>query len=481
MQPLLGYLPDVDVATPGALLEVSNVIPDEKGMRGAPTMVAIEGVPVLAAACRGAAVTTKLDGTRRIIAGTSLDMYELSGGSWSDISRVGNYSLGPDDRWDFIQFGDATLCANKETTIQRSTSGAFADVSGAPKAKILEVAAGFVMAFDTDDGTYGDSPDRWWCSALNDDTDWTVSVTTQCNTGRLVSSPGAITAASALGDQVVAYKDRSIYLGRYVGSPDVWAWDQIPADIGCVGVEAVTDIAGLGHFVVGRSDIYIFDGTRPYSVAEGAVRQWFYSNCSQAYLYRTAVVHDKQNSRVWVFYPSLSSTGTLDAAMCFHLGTKRWGKATMTIEAALNYVSAGLTWDTLPGTWDTLPDVAWDSQYWQAGGRLTAVFNSSHQASSLTGVTGASSMTLFDVGDDIAVTRLKRLVVAYQTEPTTGAVSGLKKMARGEQPLDGGTGTYSGGKFDIRQTARFHRLQVAQTGNWSASHVDMMLAEEGRR
>ena len=41
----------------------------------------------------------------------------------------------------------------------------FAPVAGAPKAKILAVLKGFVMAFNTSDATYGDSPDRWWCSA----------------------------------------------------------------------------------------------------------------------------------------------------------------------------------------------------------------------------------------------------------------------------------------------------------------------------
>jgi len=481
MTPLSGFLPDVDAATPGAIIDCTNVTPFARGMQGAPTAVTVDGVPALAAACRNAAVATKLDGTRRFFGGTAAKLYELSAGSWADVSRAGNYTLGADDRWDFAQFGNATLACNKSTKIQRSNgSGAFSDIASAPKAMAIESASGFVVAFNTDDGTNNDY-DRWWCCGINDETTWAVSLTTQANSGRLVSSPGAITAAKSFGDQIVAYKDRSLYLGRYVGSPVVWQWDLILGDVGCVGVDAVTDIGGAGHVFVGRSDIMVFDGTRPQSIAEGAVRQWFYNNVSQAYLYRTTVLHDKQNNVVWIFYPDQSSGGELNQALVFHLGTKRWGRCTQTIEGALNYVSAGATVDTLTGTIDTLPNVSFDSQYWLAGGRQLTVITSAHQLSTMTGVSVSSSMTLFDVGDDQIVSRLSRLRVGYQANPTTATVVGVVKMSRGEGGKTGGTGTYSAGKFDIRQSGRFHRLTVSQTGNWSAAVVDFDFANAGNR
>lgn len=484
MTPLTGFVPDVDVATPGVILEATNVIPHHAGVKGAPVAVAVSGVPVLAAECRNAAVATLLSGLRRIFAGTSAKMYELSGGVWVDVSRGANYSLGSDDRWSFVQFGNATLCSNKSTTIQRSNgAGAFADISGAPMAAVIVAADGFVLAFNTNEGTYGDSPDRWWCSGINDDTLWTPSVTTQATTGRLVSAPGAITAAKTFGDQVIVYKDRAIFLARYVGAPAVWQFDAIPGDVGCVGPDAVTDI-GPAQIFVGRGDIFYFDGTRPVSIAEGKVRQWFYNNASQQYLYKTTLVHDKQANLVWMFYVSSgSTTGVRDSALVYHLGRQQWGVATLTIEAAMNYVSAGLTFDSIAGlfTFDTVPSVSFDSQYWLAGGRMTTVFSSAHQMSSLTGTTGASSMTLFDVGDDQQVTKLNRMRVAYLSDPTSATCTGFVRMSRGSLPQNGGTGTYTNGKFDIRQAARFHRLRVDNVGNWAASGVDFDLATAGRR
>ena len=482
MTPLLGFLPDVDPATAGAMTDCSNVIPYANGMRGAPLPVAVGGIPALAAECRNAAVATKLDGTRRVMAGTSAKLYELSGGAWSDVSRGGSYSLGSDDRWDFVQFGNATLASNKSTTIQRSNgSGAFADIATAPKAKIIESAGGFVLAFDTNDGTYGDSPDRWWCCGINDETTWTPSLTTQATTGRLVSAPGAITAAKAFGDQVMVYKDRAIYLGRYVGTPSVWQFDQIPGDVGCVGVDAVTDI-GPAQIFVSRGDIFYFDGTRPVSIAEGSVRQWFYNNASQQYLYKTTLIHDKQANTVWMYYVSAASTtGTLDSALVYHLGRKQWGKASVAIECAMNYVSAGVTIDTMSGTIDGQLDIPFDSQYWLAGGRITTVFTTAHQMSSMTGTTGASSMLLFDAGDDQQVTKLTRMRVGYQAEPTSATCTGFARMARGKSLGSGGSGSYSAGKFDIRQSGRFHRVRVDAVGNWTAAEVDFDLTKAGQR
>ena len=478
MTQLLGFLPDVDAATPGAIVDCTNVIPGPAGMVSAPSTVSVGGVPALVAECRNAAIGTKLDGTRRIFAGTSTNLYELSAGAWGSVSRAALYSLGADDRWDFTQYGDATLACTKTAVIQRSTAGAFADIATAPMAMAIEAASGFVVAFNTNAGT-----DYWHCCAYLDETSWTVSLSTQATSGRLVSTPGAITAAKSFGDQIVAYKDRSMYLGRYVGTPSVWQWDLIPGDVGCIGVDAVTDLGGAGHLFVGRADISLFDGTRAQSIADGSVRQWFYDNLSQAYIYKTQVIHDKQNNLVWIFYPSTASS-VCDQALVYHLTTKKWGRVTQTIQCALNYVSAGATIDGLgsfSSTIDGLPSVSLDSQYWLSGGRIMAVMSSANQLSTLTGISGASSMTLFEIGDDQVVTRLSRLRVGYQTAPTSASVAGSAKMSRGEAYAAGGSGEYAAGKFDLRQSGRFHQATVSAVGRWAAAVVDFDLSSAGQR
>jgi len=165
MTPILGFAPDADPTTPGVFTDCSNVIPFEAGFRGAASPVAVQAA-VLAAPCRGAAVATKLDGTRRIFAGTQTKLYELTGSTWADRSKVGNYTGSTESRWIFCQFGDTSLATNLSDPMQSSTTGIFGDVPAAPKAKIIVSASNnFVIAFHTNEGTFGVSPDRWWCCA----------------------------------------------------------------------------------------------------------------------------------------------------------------------------------------------------------------------------------------------------------------------------------------------------------------------------
>lgn len=485
MIPLLGFSPDVPTTTPGIVLDCTNFIPFEAGLEAAPTPSAYASA--LAAECVGADVLTKLDGTRRVFAGTAADLYELSGTTWTNVSRVAAYTLTGENEWSFAQFGDTSLASSLDCVIQSSSSGDFVDLT-APKAKIiisaLSSGGGFVFAFNTIDATYGTSPDRWWCSALNDQTDWVPSVASQCNTGRLIGGDGAITAAIMLGpDRVVAFKSNTLYVGYYVGPETVWAWTEIQ-DFGCVGQNAVVDI-GTELFVVGKDDIYLFDGARPVSIASNRIRTWFNNNCSGEYRYKTIAKYDRQKDTVWVWFVGTgSSTGTRDMCLVYHLRTKQWGRADQTIEMALLFSQPTLSFDADTGTFDAAVGSFNDELPW-AG--VVSVFTSSHVLSTLTGTPGQSNFTLHDIGDDDKVTRLKTARIQYMTQPVSAAMSAFYSMATGggvnvgamqsahDVPSDGLNA------FPLRQTARWHRLKFSFTGATRVSRYRVPLQEAGTR
>jgi hypothetical protein len=481
MIPLVGFAPDADVTTPGLLTSCSNLVPYQNGMEGAPAPATPSSTPVLAAACIGAAVVSKLDDTRRIIAGTTTKLYELSAGAWADIGRAAAYNGGIDTRWSITQFGDATLCANRADVIQRSTGAAFADVATAPKAEILFTVGSFVMALNTNDGA--EKPDGWHCCAAFDDTSWTPSLATQATSGRLVATAGRLTAGMRLGEYAIAYKQRSIYLGQYVGAPTVWNWLQVPGgDAGCIGKEAICDIGGA-HFFVGDDNIWIFDGTRPVPVADGYVRQYFFDNSNPSYRYRTICVFDRQKNLVWVFYPSLSATSP-DSAIVYHITAKKWGVANRSIEAALNYVSAGTTIDGLSSispTIDGLAPYSFDSQFWLAGGKSLSIFNTSHQLQAMTGTSVSSSMTTGDVGDDSAVSCLGPIRLRYAMAPSAASVQTFTQMNSGIGFTAAASGVVLDGKFDVRQSARWHRATFTFTGPVRVTHMDAKAVAAGER
>lgn len=481
MIPLLGFAPDADPTTPGVITDCTNFIPYLTGMEGAPTAVTPASTPALASECYGAAVTQNLAGTRRIFAGAATKIYELSGGAWGDVSRAAAYTTGGDNRWMFAQFGDATLATNRADVIQRSTSAAFADVATAPKAEIIFSVGSQVMALNVNDGA--EKTDGWHCCALFDDTDWTESVTTQSASGRLVATPGAITAGARLGEYAVAYKSKAIFLGQYVGAPAVWDWIQVPGgDSGCVGKEALCDLGGV-HFVVGEDNFYIFDGTRPTPIADNAVRQWFYDNSNPQYRYRTKCVFDRQTNRVWVFFPGTGST-VCNEALVYHVLSKKWGRATLTVQAVLNYTAPGLTiadLSTLSATIDGLPDISYDSQFWLSGGQALSAFNASHQLQLLTGASASSSFTTGDVGDDDAVSLLTQIRLRYAQAPSTASVTVSGMMTSGGSYAAGASGNVNDGKFDVLQARRWHKARFEFTGPVQVTAMNAKIKAAGQR
>lgn len=482
---LQGFAPDAPTTTPGILLDCTNFIPYEAGMEAAPSAVAYSDA--LAAECRGAETLSQLDGSRRVFAGTAAGMYELSGTTWTDRSRGGGYTLGAETQWSFAQFGDTSLCATIDTVVQSSNAGAFADIATAPKAKIivsvLSSGGGFVFAFNTIDGTYGTSPDRWWCCALNDATTWTPSVASQATTGRLLGAEGAITAAIRFGDdRVVAFKAESLYAGAYVGPPTAWAWSETP-NFGCAGLNAVADI-GTALFVVGSDNIYIFDGARPIPV-DDKLKNWFNANCSGTYRHKTIVRHDRQNSTVWIFFPnSGSSTGAMDRCVVYNLLTQQWGRADQTVEAAFRFAQPTLTFDADSGTFDSATD-SFDAA--SPGTKQLAVFNSSHVLCTMTGTPAASDFTLHDIGDDDQVTSLVQARLQYMTTPTSASISAFGSMATGAGVTTGATQSAydvpsnGANQFTLRQTARWHRLKFSFTGLCRVSKYRVPLNTAGTR
>jgi hypothetical protein len=465
MIPVIGFVPDQDPTLPGALVECDEVIPSDVGMKGAPTPVDV-GLPALADECRGAAIARNLSGNKRLLAGTETALYDASATSWNDVSAA-TYALGADDRWSFCQFGDATIAATISQPIQRSVSGAFAAITNAPKAEMVESVKGFVIAFHTNETNFGDSPDRWWCSALYDETDWTPSVSTQCTTGRLVEGGGPITAARRLGDDIVVYKGRAMFLGRYAGAPEVWSFTQVASEVGCVGQEAIVDI-GVAHVFVGEDDIYIYDGVRPQSIASGQVRQWFVDNRDPTYAYRTRVLWDRQNSLVWIFYPSASGDGAVDAGLVYHTKKARWGVVARDVEAAVNYISPSITYDSgtpLVTTYDASPSIPYDSPFWVAGTETPAIFQTDHAIYTLSGTTGQSSFTVGDFGDEDEFTMCDSFKVRYKRRPESATCTGYTKNDGGQQTLTTvSTASRDDASFDMRQTGRWHRFKVTSQG-----------------
>lgn len=486
MSPILGFLPDADPMSPGVLTDCSNLIPMDSGYGGAPTPAPPAGVAPLASACRGAVLAVKLDGTRRVFAGTQTRLYELTGSLWTDRSAAGLYVGGVDSRWSYCQFGDTTIASNQVDAMQQSSVASFSAIAGAPKAKIvISVANNFVVAFNTIDGTFGVQPDRWWNCAQNNQLDWTPSIVTGAVTGRLVAAEGPITAGLPLGDYAVAYKARGIFIGQFVGAASggfQWTLVTGSAESGAVGQDAVCDIGGA-HFIAGEDDFWLFDGGRPTSVGEG-IRTWFRRNSSASFRFRTRVSFDRQRGLVWINFPGKASTGANDSTIVWKIGTKKWGIANYTAEAHLNFASPGVTIDGLDAyasSFDTLPDIPFDSAYWSSGGRAFSYFDAAHQLVVNSGACGPSSLTTGDVGDDDVRSDFQRLRIRFTTRPATGQAVPLSREDGGDAPIPGPVEGWNPrtGAFTFNTSGYWHRARVDMTGDHVETGYDIGILPDG--
>jgi hypothetical protein len=478
---LVGFAPDLDPETPGILTDCDAIIPTTQGLSAANSLVDAN-LPALASPATSAFIALLLDGTKRVLVADGPRIEEASSGAWVDRSRTGGYSGTNRMRW--AVFGNNVLAANRTEVIGQAVPGSgFTDIATSPAASIIVTAAGFVMALNVNQAQYGDAPDGWHCSGIRNQATWTASAAAQCAYGRLLDSPGAIKAGAALGSDVVAYKDTSMYLGRYVGPPLVWQWDRVPGDIGCSGNESVV-VVGTQQFFIGPSDFYVYDGTVPRPIGGATfnstatpVREWFFANLNQQYRERIFGVADIPRDLVYWYYPSTASSGELDSCLIYNFRTNQWGRQAVGVQAALLYSSGQITYDGLGGlyaTYDDLPDIAYDSSFWLADSQAPAVIQDG-VLKTITGEPGPSWLVTGDFGDMTNYSMLKRVVPRYIVSPASATGTNFYRASLGESRVQDFTVNMARGRFDFRRSARWHSYRLDFPGRMSINGLDMEL------
>ena len=473
---VLGFTPDFDTETDGCIVDCLDYVPTDKGFTAANSRQS-SSLPALAAPATGAYVGKLLDGTKRVMVSTATKIYEASTSSWTDRSRGGNYSGANATR--FTMFGNFILSTNRSEAINVAPSGsAFADIAGAPKALVIDSVAGFVMALNTNDGVYGDRPDAWYCSGIYDHTVWTPAASTQCATGRLIDTPGALTAGRALGNDFVAYKAGSMYLGRYVGSPTIWDWQRIPTEAGCSNQEAVVSVNNA-HYFIGPNDIFVYDGTAVRSIGLG-ISRWFFRTLNASNRANIRGIADASRDLIYWYFPTTSS-GALDSCIVYNYRSDKWGKVSGNIQVPLEYTSGQLTWDdigTLGSTYEDLPLVSYDSGFWLADSTVPAVIDSTNTLKSLTATPTSAYFVTGDVGDLSTYTFLYRVQPRFRTVPASATCTNYYADDVDGVVTQDATIAMSRNRFDMRRSAHFHRVRIDTVGACALTALEITMNSE---
>ena len=479
---LTGYAPDADPATPGIIRDGENIIPSPAGFRSA--YAPVNARPSnLTATCVGAVSIVDLAGNATTFAGTSTELFAEDGDHWTAVTRAsGDYTSGTS--WLFAQQGNATYAANDSSVLQKYTSGTFADVSGGPVAKILVSAQNQLLAFDTNEATFGDSPNRWWCSALGNPDSWIPSIATQSASGIIVDTEGPITAAGSIGDRVVLWKENSMYMGTQIGPPSVWAWPLVSDQVGCVGPRAHVSAESLRYFM-GRNDFYVFNGTYPQPIGAGIKEFFFQEEIDRTNASATIAIYNRIHGVIYFFYVSSSATdGKINRYITYHIRSQLWGPPTdLSVQMAFEYIAPGITYETLGdfyATYDDLPSIAYDNPFWSSVTRKSGVFSTGGRLQTLDGNPDSGSLTLWVMGADDRYSFFKRLRPRFVKAPTSATMTNsYQEDAGGTWVSDSPVSTMVNGKFDIERESRWHCARIAFSGEMELAGVDATLLAAG--
>jgi hypothetical protein len=469
----MGFAPDVDPSLPGALTDCFNFVPSARGMRAltqpilrdvttAPTFTSdtIVGFGFERYPSNASALSYDFAGTRYDL--YSRDWFSTA---WTDASRTAGYATTAAECWTFERFGDfmlaaATPLAGGSIPLQQCTLGSaqFTDIPGAPTCAVICAAERFVLAFN---GRAGNDED-WSCSARDSHTSWTVNPSTLATSGFLVDPPGPITAATAFGNDVIAFKARAMILGRFVpGSTEVWEWRRLPYVAGARGPRAVCSIDDGRIAFMGPDSCYIYDGARVVDVLDVRARSWYARYAGINSIAKQSCVYDAQSNSVWFCYSALSKTGLgalpYSEALVLNLTTNRLGLVQIDADIIAEMVDPNTLAGAVPGYFDAVSHRQWAFSRYQHDTVVTPAIDGFLDLARPYVITG-------DRGDPYDFVQARSLRLDMPTKGSGVMTAELRsrdtRVVSSERTVVGSAIDATYERFDARGNGHWHRIKV---------------------
>ncbi len=350
----------------------------------------------LAAQCRGAFSGQGVTGQASSFAGDESALYQLSAGVYSDVSKVGGYTLGDDEQWEFTQFGERTIAVQIGTDPQYfdiGSSSTFDDLPGSPPlARHCAVVRDFVVLGNTDT-----SPNEVVWSGFNNSGQWTAG--TNQSDAETLEDGGPI--HRIIGGEVgVIFQQRAITRMSYVGPPLIFQFDQVEQARGLLTPGAIATVGNVSFFR-SKDGFYSFDpvnGSVP--IGHQKVDRWFEQHLQSDTLSLISAAVDPARKLVAFSFVSTDATDVSkpDTILFYHWASKEWAYAKIPHEFVSTALSTGFTLEQIGAIYATLEDVplSLDDPIWAGGDEFFAVFTTDHQVAALNGETLEATMETAD-------------------------------------------------------------------------------------
>ena len=457
-----------------------NVIPTARGYRPLPSLSALSNAAD--ARLRGIFPAKQSNGTVKLFAGDGTKLYLFGAGDsdLDNVSKSGNYTLSGDEPWRFVQFGNIVIAASNSQILQSYTLGSsslFADVSGAPTCKYIDVVRDFVMTANT-----STSNQQVLWSALGDSTSWAASATTQADS-QTIYGLGAITGLVG-GEFATILCEEGIVRGTYAGSPLVFQFDAVETARGCAIPGSVAAIGNNTIYYSGDG-FYLFDGATSTPIGTEKVDRFFADDLNLGDVERCSAAIDPVNKLYVLAYSDGNGGSQPNKLLVYNYSLGRWSRGEVETDLVAPIYTAGYTLEELNNvnsSLDALP-ASLDDPIWKGGEFAFAGSDdskiSTFTGTALTSVIETGEQTLPD-GQRTMVNAVTPLVTGIS--PTTTVQVLTRNRQQDDETATTAASVNDDGWAPVRANGRFHRVRLNVSGVWTnAQGVDVQAQAAGMR
>ena len=181
---------------------------------------------------------------------------------------------------------------------------------------------------------------------------------------QLTDTPGKIIDGLPFGDSFLIYKEDSIYIMNYVGTPYIFSFKLLSPTIGLLAKNAVAEFEG-GHFFIGNSDCYVTNGQQVTALLPNKLRREMFSDLNGDNYEKVFVAADYARNEMLACYPAGISSIPNKALIW------NWKDNTFSLRGIpdLYHINSGIAAITTGTTWND------HSEAWNAGAGIWGTGN----------------------------------------------------------------------------------------------------------
>ena len=240
-------------------------------------------------------------------------------------------------------------------------------------------------------------------AALSPPNSWEESdATLDAGEYQLTDTPGKIIDGLPYGDSFLIYKEDSIYIMNFVGTPYIFSFKLLSPTIGLLSKNAVAEYEG-GHFFVGNSDCYITNGQQVTPLLPNKLRREMFSDLNGDNYEKVFVAADYARNEMLACYPA-GVSAIPNKALIWN-----WKDNTFSLRSIpdLYHINSGIAAITTGTTWNDHTE-EWDSGagIWGTGNYdnvlKNMVFAKPDQKATISGATAANPVVITSTAHGLA-------------------------------------------------------------------------------